>query len=76
LESLGLEYRWLTRYLQNKLTLAGAKLKLKGDIHGFIRRQKTYFKQFKDINLFDISQKNWHHKLEKTLKDWYNQKHG
>lgn len=73
LESLGLEYRWLTRFILGKITQEKALERLRGDIHSLIRRQKTWFKQFKTILLFDISQPGWSHQLEKTVKDWYNE---
>lgn len=73
LENLGLEYRWITRYLCRKVEKEAAIERLKGDIHDFIRRQKTYFNQFKEqsIHIFDISQDNWQDKLEKTIESWY-----
>jgi len=76
LENLGLEYRWITRYIQVKISLEEAKKRLQGDIHKFIRRQKTFFNQFADIKLFDISKENWLKELEKTVSTWYNQQDG
>lgn len=70
---LGLEYRWVTRYLNKEINLEYAKERLRGDIHGFIRRQKTWISKFKSKELFDISQNSWKSKLEKTVKDWYTQ---
>ena len=67
LDNLGLEYRWLTRYLLGKVTKEEAIIRLKGDIHNFIRRQKTWFKKFPKIKLFDISQPNWQTKLENRI---------
>ena len=76
LENLGLEYRWMTRYIQGKISLEEAKKRLQGDIHELIRRQKTFFNQFADIKLFDISKENWLKELEKTVSTWYNQQDG
>lgn len=76
LDNLGLEYRWITRHLLGKITKEEAIVRLKGDIHSFIRRQKTWFGKFKGIKLFDISQRNWSTKLEKTFKAWYYKDHG
>jgi len=76
LENLGLEYRWITRYVQGKISVEQTKKRLKGDIHEFIRRQKTFFNQFADIQLFDISKENWLKELEKTVSTWYNQQDG
>ena len=76
LENLGLEYRWMTRYIQGKISLEEAKKRLQGDIHELIRRQKTFLNQFADIKLFDISKENWLKELEKTVSTWYNQQDG
>lgn len=73
LESLGLEYRWMTRYLQKKIGINEAKEKLKSDIHNYVKRQKTWFNKFPNIKLFDISSKNWQDKLEKTVEVCYTQ---
>jgi tRNA dimethylallyltransferase len=71
LENLGLEYRWLTRHLAGKVPLDVATERLRGEIHSLIRRQKNWFSQFKEISLFDISEKNWQGKLEKQVELWY-----
>lgn len=67
LDNLGLEYRWITRYLLGKIGKSEMVERLKGDIHNFIRRQKTWFRQFRNIKLFDISQSNWQTKLENDI---------
>lgn len=71
LDGLGLEYRWLTRLLTGQIEKYQAVERLKGDIHNFIRRQKTWFRQFPSISIFDISKPSWRHQLAKTVKDWY-----
>lgn len=71
LDSLGLEYRWISRYLLKKVDKNTAVERLKGDIHGLIRRQKTYFSQFKDISIFDITQKDWEKQIETKVTSWY-----
>lgn len=76
LKNLGLEYRWLTRYVLGEIDYNYAISRLKGDIHSYIRRQKTYFNQFKKIEIFDISKSNWKNELEKSVYNWYNQKNG
>ena len=73
LDNLGLEYRWISRYLLGKISQSQAIDRLKGDTHKFIRRQKTWFSKFPNIKLFDISKPNWQGKLEKTIQLWYNQ---
>lgn len=71
LDSLGLEYRWISRYLLNKIDKDTAIERLKGDIHSLIRRQKTYFSQFKNIAIFDVSKKGLKKELEKKVTVWY-----
>lgn len=45
LESFGLEYRWIARYLQNKISLKDMKQKLYYDIVHYAKRQMTWFKK-------------------------------
>ncbi|MBI3342517.1 hypothetical protein HY024_05335, partial [Candidatus Curtissbacteria bacterium] len=68
LMALGLEYRWLTLYLTHKMTLGDAVQRLKGDTHNFIRRQKTWFKQFPKIKIYDIKVKGYQQIIEKDLE--------
>lgn len=68
LNSLGLEYKWSTQFVLGTITKEMAIDRLKGDIHGFIRRQKTWFKQFEDIDIYDISKSNWENKIEMKLE--------
>ena len=77
LESLGLEYRWITRFLIKRITKDQAMQRLRGDIHDYIRRQKTFFRQFAGLNIqiFDISENTWQNKLEKKVKSWYTEEH-
>jgi len=71
LDSLGLEYRWITRYLLNDIDKDTAVERLKGDIHSLIRRQKTYFTQFKNMTIYDISKKGWEKSLKEKVASWY-----
>lgn len=45
LEDFGLEYRWIARYLQDKIKKQKMKEKLQKDIEHFARRQMTWFKK-------------------------------
>ena len=65
-DNLGLEYHWLSRYLSGKIERDKAIERLKGDIHKFIRRQKTWFSKFPDIRLYDISKPNWQNEFGKN----------
>src|SRR3990167_8583294 len=74
LDDLGLEYRWVSRYLKNKIDYNQMVERLKGDIHSFIRRKKTWFHKFKNnlpasrqVKLYDISKSNWQEQIEKTI---------
>ena len=71
LDNLGLEYRWITRLVLSRISKEEAVERLIGDIHSFIRRQKTWFSKFSNINLFDISNPKWRSALEKTVSLWY-----
>ena len=71
--ALGLEYSWITRYINKEISKNVAKDRLKGDIHKLIRTQKNWFHQFPNIKLFDITKTNWRIRLEKTVSLWYTQ---
>ncbi len=49
LEGFGLEYRWIARYLQKKITKEKMVEKLEKDIEHFAKRQMTWFKKDKRI---------------------------
>lgn len=79
LEDLGLEYRWITRYLEGEIAKDVAVERLKGDIHSLVRRQKTWFKQFKNdlpagrqVKIYDITRPLWENKLLHDVELWYN----
>ncbi len=50
LESFGLEYRFVSLYLQHKLTYGEMVAQLKNAIHHFSKRQMTWFKRDKRIH--------------------------
>ena len=50
LDSFGLEYRYIARYLQGKLTRDEMIQRLKYAIHDFTRRQLTWFRKDKSIH--------------------------
>ena len=50
LEDFGLEYRWLARYLQNKINYDEMVQFLQKDIEYYAKRQMTWFKRNKNIN--------------------------
>jgi tRNA dimethylallyltransferase len=67
MESLGLEYRYLTRYLRGKLEKDEMLKKLEFEIWHYAKRQKTWFKRDKRIKWFMLKEKN---KIEKEVKDF------
>ena len=52
LESFGLEYKWLSLYLQNKIDFFQMKKELRHAINQYAKRQMTWFK--KDLGIFWI----------------------
>ena len=49
LEAFGLEYRWISRYLQNKISFDEMKEKLFFDIVHYAKRQSTWLRKEKDM---------------------------
>ncbi len=49
LDNFGLEYRWIARFLQGKITEQETKEKLYQDIKNYARRQMTWFRKDKRI---------------------------
>jgi len=49
LDEFGLEYRWVSRYLQNKISYDEMFERLNNDILNFAKRQMTWFKRDKRI---------------------------
>lgn len=49
LEEFGLEYRWVNRYLEGKITLEEMKKRLYNEIVKYAKRQMTWFKKMKNI---------------------------
>ncbi len=58
MEALGLEYRYMARYLSGQITKEQMITELNSKIWQFARRQKTWFKRNKQIYWFDIIKKN------------------
>ncbi len=75
MKQLGLEYGILADYLggkmQNKQSLLARKLASK--IHGFVRRQLTWFKKEKDVAWFDVNSKDFPKNVENLVTRWYYQ---
>jgi len=56
LESLGLEYRYLALFLQNKIPKEEMISELENKIWQFAKRQRTWFKRNKHIYWYDLSE--------------------
>lgn len=54
MEALGLEYRYLSRYLSRKVSKERMLIELENEIWKFARRQITWFKRDRRIKWFDI----------------------
>lgn len=67
LDSLGLEYRFLSRYILGKLTKEEAINQLKIASHQFARRQMTWFRKNKNI-VWIKNQQEAEKEIEKSLK--------
>lgn len=57
MEELGLEYRFMAFYLQNKITKQEMLKKLNSEIYKYAKRQMMWFKRDKEIKWFDASKK-------------------
>ena len=70
LESLGLEYRFISHYLQNQFTLNEMTEKLNTAIHQFAKRQMTFFRNMEKngIKIHWIPEGNFKKSLEVILK--------
>jgi len=72
MKQLGLEYGVLADYLKGKITSAQELIKLlEGKIHGYARRQLTWFKKEKDVSWFNIIDKHFPNGVEKIVSKWY-----
>ncbi|KFZ44769.1 tRNA delta(2)-isopentenylpyrophosphate transferase [Smithella sp. SC_K08D17] len=72
LESFGLEYRFVSRYLQKLITFEEMEKKLNTAIHQFAKRQETWFRRMekKGIVINWISGDNYTLLKESVMKYW------
>lgn len=72
MRSLGLEYGVLADYLEGKIKSIDELVNcLQLKIHGYIRRQLTWFKKETNIYWIDFTDKNYLIKVEKLVAKWY-----
>lgn len=67
LYELGLEYRWVSEYLQNKISKQEMESGLLSAIRQYARRQMTWFKRNKNIR-WNMSRQNINQAVDKFLK--------
>lgn len=73
MRQLGLEYGVLADFLENKVTKDQLIKTLQGKIHAYARRQETWFKKERNVNWFDITDKDYMIKVENLVIEWYHQ---
>jgi tRNA dimethylallyltransferase len=64
-------YRQVALYLSGKVDLKEAIQRTKFDIHGYIRRQLSWFKRDNRIFWFDISQPDFKKEVRELVGGWY-----
>lgn len=67
MESLGLEYRYMSRHLKGDISKKEMTEMLKIKIRQYAKRQRTWFKRDKEITWFKLSEAK---KIEKTVSDF------
>ncbi len=74
MRQLGLEYGVLADYLAGCIKSEEELIKtLQGKIHGYVRRQLTWFKKEQDVFWFDITDMDFTYKVAKLIAKWYHQ---
>ncbi|MDO8638851.1 MAG: isopentenyl transferase family protein [Candidatus Daviesbacteria bacterium] len=73
MRQLGLEYGILADFLDKKINKEELAIILQNSIHRYLKRQLTWFKKEKNVNWFDIAEKNYPRKVEKLISKWYDQ---
>ncbi|MBI4035476.1 tRNA (adenosine(37)-N6)-dimethylallyltransferase MiaA [Candidatus Daviesbacteria bacterium] len=72
MKQLGLEYGVLADYISGRISDKDELIKiLQNKIHGYARRQITWFKKEKNIKWFDITDQNYQSKVVKLMSKWY-----
>lgn len=72
MDQLGLECRYLAKYLNKAMDLETMKRRLEVKIGQYAKRQRTWFRADTSICWFEIGQNRWMAKVEKRVRDWYN----
>ena len=74
MRQLGLEYGVLADHLEGKIKSKEDLIEiLQNKIHGYVRRQLTWFKKQENIHWFDITEIGFEGSVEKLIGSWYDQ---
>lgn len=74
MRQLGLEYGVLADFLEGNINEKKELIRiLQNKIHGYVRKQLTWFKKDKNVNWFDITTSDYQGKIEKVVSKWYYQ---
>jgi tRNA dimethylallyltransferase len=66
----GIIYQTAVDHLDGEITKEETLQKIKFDLHGYIRRQLTWFKRDKEIKWFDLTESDLEKKVEKMVKSY------
>ncbi len=66
----GIIYQTVVDHLDGKVTKEEMLQKIKFDLHGYIRRQLTWFRRDKEIRWFDLTESDFEKKVEKMVKSY------
>ncbi len=73
MEQLGLEYRYIAKYLKGEIKNEAELIEiLSTKIGQYAKRQMTWFRKEKDVVWFDITDPNYTKKLDSKILNWYN----
>jgi len=70
----GIIYRSVVDYLEEKLEYDEMVQRIKFDLHGYIRRQMTWFSRNPDIEWFDITKRNFDKEIESRVQSYLEHK--
>lgn len=69
---LGLGYKLVAQYLEGqKISQRELKDKMQSVLHGYVKRQQTWFKKEVDVTWFDVTDISFTQKIEKKVREWY-----
>lgn len=70
MEELGLEYRYLSRFLKGEITKQEMIDQLLSEIFQYAKRQRTWFRRNKKIEWYEVSRKSDINKIAKRAKEF------